>query len=285
MNGYLNGNYKIKLDQLIMSSGAVIVANNTDSIDYISLAEVAAKLIKKYLHLPVALVTDSERDFGPFDKLIVSSKGPNNQRTLAGSNQNSDWYNLTRTAVYELTPWKRTLLIDADFFVQSDALLSHVQSTVDFAIAKQVHNPITGQVEVGKLASIDLTWATVMLFNQSPAAYSIFKMANHVIANYNCYAKIYNFAATPIRNDYAFSIACHLMGGYGAVDFGLRNYVLTNIDFKSQICRDGTGRAVLKYNKLSNNQIKTFVQKLSKNDLHFLNKQQLQQHVSQWQLS
>ena len=264
-----------------MSNGAVIIANDTDDIDYIRLARISAKFVKRNLGLPVALITNKPVDYPEFDKVILVDKPTNNPRTTSMNNQNQtlDWFNLNRTDVYDLTPWHRTLLLDADLFVLTNNLKNHMAATFDFAIADQVHDPIKGLTVIDPITAnrpINLNWATVVIFNKSHTAQTIFCMAKHIIKHYNVYAKIYDFAASPIRNDFAFSIATHLMSGYGMKNFAIKNYAITTVDFHNQIHKiKPHSRFVIKY--LNND--KTYIQELGHNDIHFLNKLDLMQHI------
>ena len=43
-----------------MSKGVVLIANNNGTVDYVKQAIYCAGRIKKYLNLPVTLITDSE---------------------------------------------------------------------------------------------------------------------------------------------------------------------------------------------------------------------------------
>ena len=213
MSGNLHGINRLKLGLLKMSSGAVIIANNTPEIEYLRMARVAARLVTKHLNIPVALITDNEVSYLEFEKVIVVPRGNNNTRTtmMGSTHQTMNWYNLGRTDVYDLTPWDRTLVIDADFFVKTDALKSHMSASFDFGIAKDIHLPNDGKTNFTFVSKtrIPHMWATVMIFNKSNQAESIFAIAKHVIKHYKTYAKIYDFEERYIRNDFAFSIACH----------------------------------------------------------------------------
>jgi hypothetical protein len=258
------------------NTGAVIIANNTDNFDYIKLAEVAATKIKINLGIPVALITGSDIESDIFDKIIQLDPKETNKRYIREYAGHVSWLNMDRTAVYDLTPWDRTLLIDADFFVHTDALKNHLLSTADFAIARKLYDPTTGNDYVLKLgkSQIDQRWATVMIFNKSTVAKSIFEMAKHVFDHWYYYHKLYNFNFAPYRNDYAFTIACHLLGGYGTTDFDISNYTMPNCDFNTRINQLNMENILISYDKIVNTQPKTFVQRI-KTDVHVQNKASL----------
>jgi hypothetical protein len=269
-----------------MSNGAVIIANDTNEIEYVRMARVAARLVTRNLGIPVALITDIDTNYPEFEKTIVVPRGNNNVRTTAMGNthQTMSWYNLGRTDVYDLTPWDRTLVIDADFFIMTDALKTHMDAAFDFAIAKNIHNPTNGFTAYATLSKtkINHMWATVMIFNKSTKAKAIFELAKHVIKHYKTYAKIYDFETTHIRNDYAFSIACHLLGGYGEGDLSLRNYSMTNVYFNNKIRKiRSSGEFIIEYSRLYKNEPRQYIAKLGLSDTHFLNKLSLMEHIDE----
>lgn len=269
-----------------MSNGAVIIANDTPEIEYLRMARVAARLVTRNLNIPVALITDTEVSYPEFEKVIVVPRGNNNVRTtvMGSTHQTMSWFNLGRTDVYDLTPWDRTLVIDADLFVMTDALKSHISADFDFAIAKDIHMPNDGNTGFASLSNQKIAhmWATIMIFNKSQQARSIFAMAKHVIKHYKTYAKIYDFEPRYIRNDYAFSIACHLLGGYGMYDFGLRNYAMTNVYFHNKINEIRTnGQFVIEYSKLYKGEPRQYVARMGLSDTHFLNKLSLMEHIEE----
>ena len=266
-----------------MSKGAVIIANSTQAVDYLESAKIAAKLVKKNLNLPVALITDHQIESNVFDIVIPYDRGKNNNRRIKDNHSTVflDWYNLTRTDVYDITPWDRTLLIDADYWVFTKALESHVLSNFDFALAANILNPANAEISHTKLAQtqVNLTWATVMIFNKSILAESIFELAKHVIRNYRAYAALYDFETTPIRNDFAFSIAVHLLKGYGAGNMDIRNYFLTNIDSKIDILKFNGQNPVIGYSRMLESKITYCVQQLPACDIHLMNKSALSKAI------
>lgn len=220
-----------------MSKGAVLIANNTDKFDYIKLAAINAEKIKRNLNIPVALLTETPIENDIFDKIILIKNNKTNKRVFAKTNEKLEWKNLNRTQVFDLTPWDRTLLLDADYFINTDALLNHVNANFDFAIARECLNPMTGDSYVMKMgkSNIDQLWATVMIFSKCDFVKQIFELAEYALENYSYYCKLYGFNYFPYRNDYAFTIACHILSGYGSSNFDIKNYKLINCDFNTSI--------------------------------------------------
>lgn len=118
-------------------------------------------------------------------------------------------------------------------------------------------------------------WATLMMFDKTSNVEKIFTMAQHVIDHYEYYSKLYNFNVWPIRNDYAFSVACHVIGGYGITDYSLKNYNMFNCDFNTELLELNSDNFLIGYKKQNKVETKTFVQRLKNTDVHFQDKKSL----------
>ena len=251
------------------SKGCLIVAFDTNEICYTQQAIEAADRVVKHLGIAVSIVTDNVSLDTVYNKIIVER--PQNNRRQPRNKQASDWYNLVRTKLYELSPYDRTLVIDSDFFISTDALLPHINSSRDFLISKEIYDLTKGQKKIEKIyaSPIIMYWATVMIFSKSFEAAAIFDAAKMVENNYKFYANLYGFIATPIRNDFIFSIACHLIGGYGIKNYGLVNYSLINCDSKIKYISWKNEKLIYKYNG------DACVNRIKNADLHLMNKDQL----------
>ena len=115
-----------------------------------------------------------------------------------------------------------------------------------------------------------MMWATVMMFDRNDEARSIFECAKNVEKHYEYYSLLYGFRAMPIRNDFIFSIACHIMGGYGHKSYALKNYPLVNCDNTIAYDSFESDKLIYKYErgKIYGNRFKNI-------DLHLMNKDQL----------
>jgi len=207
-----------------MSRGACIIASNTHTgdkiLDYVGLAAKNARLIRKHLKVPVALLT-TERDHGAailreFDEIVCIQDRPAHKRSMLQGNDHITyaWKNDQRIESFNESPWSRTLLLDADYIVQSDQLRLLLDSDQSFQMIDAVYD-ITGRNSFRNMHfmpdhSIRQCWATVMCFDRS--AGPVFEAARMVRDNYDYYAAMFDFSKRPYRNDYAFSIAAHLSG-------------------------------------------------------------------------
>lgn len=204
-----------------MSKGILIFATNSTTtdgriLDYVGLASHAARLANKHLDLPVALITADEIESDQFDKIIRTARRDGSKRTTIAGNaaMTYEWHNADRLDALELTPWDRTLVIDADYLVMCDQLRCIVDCDAPFMIAQDVAD-VTGSDDFKRVKflpdrTLHQRWATVICFDRSQAA--AFQAARMVRENYEYYATMFGWSKQPYRNDYAFTVAAHLLG-------------------------------------------------------------------------
>ena len=251
------------------SRGCLIAAFDNENHIYFDMAVAAADRVAKHLKIPVTIVTDrTDGDAHNHNRIIVEKPG-GNWRSINSTDYT--WRNLIRTQLYDLSPYSRTLIIDSDYFLCTPNLLPHLNCAKDFIMTKQVYSPVNCKTETFKLGNtqIDMYWATVAIFNKCEEAQSIFEMAKHVQEHYEYYSTIYEFRRVPIRNDFIFSVAIHLMGGYGMRDYGFNNYPLVNCD--AQIDYEKFEDDKLVYRYVTD---KVYANSIANVDLHLMNKGQ-----------
>jgi hypothetical protein len=214
-----------------MTRGCLIFAYD-GQIDYGSQAVLAARLVRKYLDIPVCLVSDSKTvnalKVPPdtvFEYIITQDIKSDNSRLLYNGpdkKQAIDFKNVNRSSAYDLTPWDRTLLIDSDFLVFSNRLTQYLNSNQDFMICPAMKD-ICAERSQGpillNLASIETLWATNIIFNKTPEVKILFNLVDHIKEHWEYYGALYKFDTRRFRNDFAFSVACHIMSGYGLDKF------------------------------------------------------------------
>lgn len=182
------------------SKGVVIFATNTDTIDYVEIANRTSRLIKHYLGLPVTI--------------IDSKTANNNKRYSVDTNQFEQWNNSGRSRAYELSPYDTTILLDSDYLVLDDNLKKIIDSTNDYKIIR--HNEFIDIANTNTMGeySLPYVWATVVVFNKTPKSQMLFDMVAKVERNYSYYRKLYNIRENNFRNDYAFTISDNILNGY-----------------------------------------------------------------------
>jgi len=216
-----------------MTTGCVIFAQNTVGVDYIKLALFAAKRAKEFLKIPVTLATDSldYLDFYPehtdvFDKIIPIYGNTNQQKkfydgTLAF--KTAEWKNLTRNQVYDITPYDRTLVIDSDFIINSNTLVKALENDYEFQIYKKNFDLSGWRPEAFARInqhSIPFYWGTVFIFEKTNSTKAFFDLIEYIKTNWEYFRVVYKIDSPLFRNDYAFSIAIHIMNGQTEGDFG-----------------------------------------------------------------
>lgn len=227
-----------------MTTGVLIFAFNNEQLDYLAMAAWSARNIHRHLNLPVCVVTDCNHipaDY-EFDQVINTDHREPSFRNFTDIEGPVKWYNANRIDAFELTPWDRTLVLDADYIVASDQLLTITDTAQDFLSHRRAYD-ITGQQtfddnNVFGRYNMPMWWATVMMFNRSRTSELIFKSMTMIHDNWLHYRNIYrNYKAT-YRNDHALSIALGMVNGHildhGAIPWDLATLTagptLTQVD-------------------------------------------------------
>jgi hypothetical protein len=186
-----------------MTTGAVIFARNNEHIDYVAMARWSAKNIERHLGIPTHIITDSAQS--------------DNTRHFTDVGTVT-WHNLNRTDAYYLSPWDRTLVLDADYVVATDQLRSVLDCNEDFLAHRWAYdvtgcNTFEGLNWFGDVR-MPMWWATVMVFNKSKSAQLIFEAMAMIRDHWTHYRNIYKNSVATYRNDHALSIALGVVNGH-----------------------------------------------------------------------
>lgn len=214
-----------------MTKGVLLFANNNRSINYVKQAIFLAKRIRKYMDLPTSIVTSTQltaEQSSCFDKVFTHSVDENlatDKRHHDGDlyNKITRFYNYNRADAYDLTPYDQTIVMDTDFIISNDILNNCFLQQKDFLIYKDathvgIHNGTSEFLRVSD-TSVDFYWATVFFFRKTETTKIFFDLIKHITKNYMHYRSMYQFRTTVFRNDFAFSIAIHIMNGYQSGEF------------------------------------------------------------------
>jgi hypothetical protein len=196
----------------VKSKGVILFAFNTDVVDYVAIAEQAARLVHHTLNLPVTLVTDHGAVTAHFDQTIVVENTVDNYRT--GYASGTLWRNGNRYQAYELSPYDETILIDSDYLMLDRSLLTALDTTLDYRLIYDNRSPnewMTGNM--GGL-TINYVWATAITFKKTSRAKMLFDLVGRIQRNYSYYRKLYQVREHNFRNDYAFAMANNMLNGY-----------------------------------------------------------------------
>ena len=199
-----------------MTQGAVIFAVGNAAIDYVAMAAWSAKRIQRFLDLPTTLITDQTVDDPVFDQ-VIEIKGTPNDRTrwFADFDQSVPWHNLDRCDAYDLSPYDRTLLLDADYVINSHRLRLVMDNVDRFWCHRHAYTVGVGQTfDTFGRHQHPMWWATVMAFGRNPESAFIFDSMRMIRDNWQHYRDLYQINVPLFRNDYALSIALPLVNGH-----------------------------------------------------------------------
>jgi hypothetical protein len=217
------------------TKGILLFAHNNREIDYVNFACICARFAKHYLNVPVSLVTNKgsyawlkskyPELYDIFDQFIMTdgvNSYTNQKRSYFDGSQNfkaSKFDNGYRTLSYMLSPYDKTLVIDTDLLIMNDKLKNIWDTDTDFMI-NDVHFDLSidrNKDEFIKVSdySIDFYWATAFYFKKTENTKIFFSLCRYILQNYDYYRYIYQIENSLVRNDYIFSIAIHILGGFG----------------------------------------------------------------------
>jgi len=215
------------------TKGVFLIAKNNSQIDYVKQAVFLAKRIKKYLNLPTTVATDCV-DYlkGSFDSSIFDTvieldwtDGTNSRLFHDGamSQRTASFKNSNRASVYELSPYDETIIMDTDYVVSNNMLSNVFDLDVDFALYKNSNDiaKVRNENEFKYItdSSVDFYWATVVFFRKTPTNKIFFDLVQHIEQEWTHYKRTYQINSSLFRNDFAFSIAIHIMNGFESGSF------------------------------------------------------------------
>lgn len=202
-----------------MTTGALIFAIDTDHTDYVEMAAWSAHRIKHWLNVPVAVVTNKANAAAEaaFDQVILVECQDSNSRWFGDLERSVSWHNGNRTDAYQLSPWDQTLVLDADYIVNSNSLTTVLSMPQDFVCHRQAYDITRPDQEF--LTSFGtykfpMWWATVMMFRRSHTAQYIFDCMQMIKLNWQHYRDLYHISEATYRNDFALSIALGIVSGH-----------------------------------------------------------------------
>jgi hypothetical protein len=228
-----------------MTTGAVIFAHNNPGVDYTKMANFAASRVKEFLDIPVTIITDnpqwllSEYPDHVFDNVItLPVTDPTTLKAFADGSLHDKklpWKNTTRNQVYNLTPYSKTLVIDSDYIINSSILKIALERDDLFQIYQNSFD-LSGWRDTKCFQRINsyaipFYWATAFVFQKDPVVESFFDLVSYIKANWLYFRTLYNIDVAMFRNDFAFSIAIHIMNGKTNGEFttplpGTMTYIL-----------------------------------------------------------
>lgn len=284
--------------------GVCMFAYNNEQIDYIKLAILAAKHVKKHLGLPVCLITDSGTDSWMsqsqeqatidecFDYIVIEDvQFKRNIRVHHDSpwtEFNAQFNNSNKHRIFQYTPFEQTILIDTDYMIKTD-FLSNVFDNETFTGVSMFDRALTIRNELPALAErqlydagVKMWWSTVICFDKSPRSELFFNTWAHVAENYEYYRHLYAFPGNMFRTDYCVSIAAHILNGMRDGD-AIENFNDTPMYYLDQMDDIQNIDSHQNWICLSTDREarwKVILVKHSNLDLHVMNKRSLLRHYN-----
>lgn len=212
-----------------MSKGVLLFALNNSEIDYTKLAVFAATRVKHFLNVPVTVVTDSREQLlkndadNMIDTVIDTHDNASYTRRFyngADSFKSLPWKNTTRYTSFEMSPYDETLVIDVDYVINSSNLSYCWQNSHEFLIYKTAVD-LDGADSVKYVSeySVPFYWATVFYFKKTHNTKALFDLVQYIKDNWEYHRLLYQLPDKKFRNDFAFSIAIHMINACCNMEF------------------------------------------------------------------
>ena len=259
-----------------MSKGAILFAFNSDKFNYYKMAVATAKRINHFLDLPVTVVTNEESitdDSYRFDKTVTIEPDRSNIR------EGSVWINKGRYQAYEFSPYEETLLLDTDYMVNSDRLLTAFKCYDDFSChdtTSFLMHPNVSQ-ELLSVYSYKTLWATVVAFRKTKRAKQIFESLQMVQDNFVHYGNIHNFIGGVYRNDYGLTLALRIVNGHSVNKQDIIPWNLVHVGKNTSIYRNNDAEFNTEYTVMFDNWQRGKIRKeyitIKDTDFHVMNKE------------
>jgi len=181
------------------SKGILAFANNSPSVDYERIANKTLQLASKSLGLPVHLVMGQKQDNWRNTRYDVDQK-----KTVV-------WNNFNRYEAWALSPFEQTLVIDVDYLITTQRLLSLFDGPQDLILCHKNEMLFEPTLDVTALTPV---WATVFYFCKTERTRLFFQLVGRIQRNWEYYRVLFGVTELRFRNDYAFAMAEVIIGGY-----------------------------------------------------------------------
>lgn len=211
------------------------------------MAVATAARANHFLNLPVTVITDKnslpEKSTYTFDRtIIVEPETDNTKNKMA-------WLNKGRYQAYKFSPYDETILLDTDYMINSDKLLSVFNFYNGFCLhnnaAYLMHPNLPDEYLSSK--SFKTLWATVMFFNKSSRSKQVFDCMEMVQKNNIHYENVHGFLGKMYRNDYALTLALRIVNGHTNDATNFIPWDLLHVGNQTQVFRATTDQFNTEY--------------------------------------
>ena len=243
-----------------MNTGCLIYATDGD-IAYTRIAQECARRVEQYLGIPSTIVSGNDTITG--------------KRAWADCDKPVAWRNGGRCNALNDSPYERTLLLDADYWIDSDSLKSVLRQDGHFYAhsTRMYINEQEPKTETFGTLKTPMWWATVCVFDRSEFVQDLFFAWQMIQDNYSHYANLFQFNKRPFRNDYALSLALLLVNGGNYPNCAIP-WPLMNVPDSCDIELDN--KWTIGYTVYENSDLKPKRITVKDQDLHIMGKRNLE---------
>lgn len=196
-----------------MNKGYVILAQNTNEVNYVDCAEALALSMKKVMpEANITLISNNQSNCPAFDKIVPLPYGD--------LEPHSNWKLINDWQVYEASPYEYTIKLEADMIVPSNIdfywdALKHRDLVVSTDIRNYrgeiVHDVYYRQFIINN--KLPNCYNALTYFKKSELAKQFFMIVKDIFENWDQYKLILKCKSTEeVSTDWAYSIACHILG-------------------------------------------------------------------------
>jgi hypothetical protein len=223
----------------------------------------------------------------PFDTIIEIpiETTPQQKYFNDGSlaSQKLEWKNKSRSSVYDLTPYDRTLVLDSDYIISSNILKPALNNLHDFQIYKNSFDlaswRTTNEFKRINQYSIPFYWATTFIFNKTEIMQCFFDLIAYIKSNWLYFRNLYSIDHPVFRNDFAFSIAIHIMNGKTNGEFAIELPGIMSYSIDKDVLVDIVDDKIHMLIEKQNHPGEYILSKTQGIDLHIMNKLSLSRFI------
>lgn len=195
-----------------MNRGYVIIAQNTDSTDYVHCAKMLAYSIKKIMPTEsISIISDNDVKDSVFDNII---------KLPYGDMDNSEWKLSNDWQVYESSPYEYTIKIEADMYVSRNIdwwwdILKHGELNICTTIRNYKSEISTVDTYRKTILNNKLpnTFNALTYYKKSTLAAEFFSVVKEIFKNWNDYKSVLDYCPDLIpTTDVVYALAARYIG-------------------------------------------------------------------------
>lgn len=196
-----------------MTQGYVILAQNTNIINYVDCARTLAKSIKRVMsNASVAIVTNDVVDDNVFDHVIPLPHGD--------LDPDGTWKLINDWQVYDASPYDYTIKLEADMFIPKSIdywwdVLKHKDLVISTTIRnfKQEISTVRSYRKFIDDNKLPDCYNAITYFKKSELAEKFFAIVKNVFENWDNYKLVLKCNSNELATtDWVYAIASHILG-------------------------------------------------------------------------